>query len=924
MWNYLLLFLWLPNIAIAQRVSGYYTDIVRDENGFPVAGASVIIKGSRTGTVTDKNGYFKLQVTEGNVIRISSVGLAGSEIKITAAMLQSYTGLHQKAVEPVLSADYAALIRQRPGIDKPGIPDSIETNPNKTLPFTGRFYSYLPVKEVILRNNTLQIYQNIRKQLNIQGNYNATVEIKNINRIPALQTLYAQGRPTNGALTWRGAETGELFSFGPSIQALEFDGSAYGYDKNGRLVIQGSGNGSHANVYHNTIFRTGLLRSQSLTVNSSLMINNERILRFKIGLGQTDQSTVIRENENSKQYFNALVGVTKKQVSITGTYHYVQDKFSKGNRNGFLNRVYQNTVLTPASFDNTQGYHLANGQRSYSNGADNPYFLLNGNNNNYRQSQHLAGLTLEQKQKNLSFKVVQSFEVVKQVGNETYKPGTAYFENGISTQRVQVDKKYYLQANAVYKIPFSTYHLSSEVWANYHFNAANTDIRYRSPITDYHYQRSSHEAYINSKGSYTNRNFEAGYNAANKMYVSNTSRQQNFFLPSAGVYVRLARVLNVFSVKTSSSFHSFNSELPISQSLAYTNLLQYSTQQSFQYFPVQEVSGYQNLTPIHHQEWTGRIELSYQYKLSVSAEIFTRNTSNDIFPVFQNGNLHLTSVASHQNKGLELQASFNDNWYRKKITMHHSLSFFTYRSRVTSVADGFDHLPIAGFSNVHKAIVKGQPVGVIMGNSYLKNENKNWVIGADGFPLVNHQPQVIGNPIPDFVMKLSNNVQWKNLALHVDWEWKKGGDNWNGTQATLDYYGRSLNSALLRNTTNYIFPGVMQNGQKNGIAVNFLNENEPVENNRWTRYGYSGVAEAYIEKADYLKINSITLAYPFHFKRMIQAITLSAYINNILLWSAYSGTDSNQLLYDQPNGDGLDFFNLPSVKTIGFNASIQF
>jgi hypothetical protein len=140
----------------------------------------------------------------------------------------------------------------------------------------------------------------------------------------------------------------------------------------------------------------------------------------------------------------------------------------------------------------------------------------------------------------------------------------------------------------------------------------------------------------------------------------------------------------------------------------------------------------------------------------------------------------------------------------------------------------------------------------------------------------------------------------------------------------LDYYGRSQTSALLRNTTNYIFQGVLPDGHANSIPVNFYDLNLPFEKNRWVRYGFSGVAEEYVQKGDYLRINNVGLSYKLTIRKYIQSLAFTLYANNIIVWTAYKGEDPNQLLYDQPNTNGLDLFNLPSVKIVGFNVSIQF
>lgn len=58
--------------------------IVKDEMNRPVAGASVVIKGTRRGAVSDANGMFSLQVGNGNeMIVVSSVGYKTKEIVIS-------------------------------------------------------------------------------------------------------------------------------------------------------------------------------------------------------------------------------------------------------------------------------------------------------------------------------------------------------------------------------------------------------------------------------------------------------------------------------------------------------------------------------------------------------------------------------------------------------------------------------------------------------------------------------------------------------------------------------------------------------------------------------------------------------------------------------------------------------------------------
>lgn len=59
-----------PVMAQNQTVTGS----VVDENGEPVIGASVMVSGTKTGTVTDVNGTYKINVQKGQKVVISYIG----------------------------------------------------------------------------------------------------------------------------------------------------------------------------------------------------------------------------------------------------------------------------------------------------------------------------------------------------------------------------------------------------------------------------------------------------------------------------------------------------------------------------------------------------------------------------------------------------------------------------------------------------------------------------------------------------------------------------------------------------------------------------------------------------------------------------------------------------------------------------------
>jgi hypothetical protein len=64
--------------AVVKDISG----IVKDSSGKPVAGASVVIVGTKTGTVTDMNGKFALEVPDNAILSVSMIDMKSATVKV--------------------------------------------------------------------------------------------------------------------------------------------------------------------------------------------------------------------------------------------------------------------------------------------------------------------------------------------------------------------------------------------------------------------------------------------------------------------------------------------------------------------------------------------------------------------------------------------------------------------------------------------------------------------------------------------------------------------------------------------------------------------------------------------------------------------------------------------------------------------------
>ncbi|MBS1509526.1 MAG: hypothetical protein JST86_01700 [Bacteroidetes bacterium] len=831
-------------------------------------------------------------------------------------------------VKPAESNDYLMLLKK-----DSAYPRYLDTtnNINRATLRYGRPFDFTTntVKKInISRQGVLSLEPVHQKKITVGIIVESKTALQRSNAMPALQQQFVQGRSNNGALQWQGPHTNELFSFGPSINTLEYDGTHYPYDANGKLVAAGNGNGVVAKPYSSNLFRTAALFSNSGTLYFNLYKDEKQKLRTTLRGGETHINSIIASNRNQTGYINAQNELTLNRFTINGGFNYQSQHFSNSNRNGFLNRVYAASLLTPISFDNSQGNWLNNAQRSYSADADNPYFLLQNNNHNYLQQQYNSNFSIEKTMHPGSLKITQGYEIVRQHSREDEQPGTAFFNAGIAVIRNANDRNYFANLNRTYKISFDNYDLRGLATINYSFYNDQTDIVYPVQELAYHYKRTAHDAILSYRQTYNKNYTEAGLLLSNKISASNTSAKNHFFAPGLSAYYSRNELFDNYNWRTklSVNYTQFYSELPINQSFSGISSVGIDAAGYQHWLPVTEVSSFNNLLPAAHRELSAGFQLAYNYKYSFGVNWFTQHIADEVFPVLNGNQIQLINLADFKKHGIELECNqyIRTSYYSDAVAISNSLSFTAYRTTVTGIKDGFDYTPIAGFSNVNKALVNGASTGAIVGSRYARDAQHNIIIDNNGWPVVDAGTGVIGDAAPDFILRLSHSLQWRLWTFTADAEWKKGGDIWNGTQAMLDYYGRSAASGALRNTTGYIFPGVDGNGKPNSIPVNFYDASLPVQQNRWVRYGVTGVAESYIQKGDYIRLHTIGISYTHQIKKVYnRTVRFTLYGSNFMIWSACKHGDASTVLFDQPNGTGLDFFNIPSVHAIGCAVSLK-
>jgi TonB-dependent starch-binding outer membrane protein SusC len=129
---FILLFLSLSTYAQEKKVSGRVTD----ENNNPLNGATVIVKGAKTGTNTNEAGSFSIMVPEGNsVLIISFLGYASQEVavgKLSAVSVSLSPDAKKQALNEVVVIGYGTQRKK----DLTGSVGSISRKDFANKPFT--------------------------------------------------------------------------------------------------------------------------------------------------------------------------------------------------------------------------------------------------------------------------------------------------------------------------------------------------------------------------------------------------------------------------------------------------------------------------------------------------------------------------------------------------------------------------------------------------------------------------------------------------------------------------------------------------------------------------------------------------------------------------------------------------------------------
>lgn len=293
----------------------------------------------------------------------------------------------------------------------------------------------------------------------------------------------------------------------------------------------------------------------------------------------------------------------------------------------------------------------------------------------------------------------------------------------------------------------------------------------------------------------------------------------------------------------------------------------------------------------------------------------------------------LENAAEISNKGVELDLGLqlvNTADFNWSIDIN-----FARNLNLVEDLSGVETVFLNGFAGTSSNVVEGEAIGAIFGGRYLRDDDGAISLDVNGFPLVNPEDGVIGDPNPDWTGGLNTSISWKGLTLGAQFETSQGADMWAGTRGVLNYFGiadETANESIapaggIRNVNGIVYPEGTQfrgNIEDFGAGPVALD----VDWYTGTGGGFGPLAEPFVDDASWTRLRELSLFYALPIKYFektgLTSIEFGVTGRNLVLWTDFEGIDPDLNLTGATLGRGLDYFTNPNTKSYIMTVNIGF
>ena len=359
---------------------------------------------------------------------------------------------------------------------------------------------------------------------------------------------------------------------------------------------------------------------------------------------------------------------------------------------------------------------------------------------------------------------------------------------------------------------------------------------------------------------------------------------------------------------------------------------------AYQTYPLESgipttVSTYPNsdLKPERTKAWEVGVQSNFWGdKLNLNVSLYKTSTYNQLFNPTLASSSGYSSIYINggqvDNKGLEV--SFGVNQPLGPVNWHSNFTYSINRNKVvkllnpTTLAGNIevsqDHLDLVSIGNVMSRIFEGGSIGDLYvttlrrdSHGYIDVDYVNNTVAVDrnAGPLKDGYVYA-GNSQAKYRMGWTNSFTWNGLSLSFLISARVGGQCVSMTQALMDAYGVSKVTADARDAGGVII---------NGALV-------PAVQKYYQTVG-SGAGSNYVYSATNVRLGELSLGYTIpvdKWVKFVKSVDVAFIGRNLIMFYCKAPFDPETTASTGTHFDGMDYFMMPSLRSLGFSVKLNF
>lgn len=335
--------------------------------------------------------------------------------------------------------------------------------------------------------------------------------------------------------------------------------------------------------------------------------------------------------------------------------------------------------------------------------------------------------------------------------------------------------------------------------------------------------------------------------------------------------------------------------------------------------------------------YEGGLELDFlNNRLGLDISYYRTLTNNQTLPLRVSGSTgyiqRVINSGELENKGIEVAFNASPIQTESGFNWDFRVNFARNRNELRSLSEETNNIVLGSFQGgITLNGTVGQPYGIIKGSDYVRDDEGNRIVNANGLFQRTGPDAIIGDVNPDYTGGVFNSFSYKNLSLSFLIDVQKGGSVFSLDQ----YYGQATglypNTAYINDLGNpvrnsldngggVIFDAVYEDGTANDTRVDVSS---------FGVFGYQRFPNSeFVYDAGYVKLREVAFSYtlPESFLKNLFFERATLTVTGANLWIIHKNTPyaDPEAGLSSGNLQGFQSGVLPTTRDYGFNINLQF